>query len=85
MFKCEQLSIYTEILSAIIQNRPLCAFVDGKAGWGKTTPVIALCDKVKCMGRVVIPTTTAAFAAQLYPGGQTTYSAFKVSLISSKN
>lgn len=81
MFKREQLSIYAEILSAIIQNRPLCAFVDGKAGRGKTTLVIALCDKVRSMGRIAIPTATAAFAAQIYPGGRTTHSAFKVSLI----
>jgi hypothetical protein len=31
------------------------------------------------MGRIVIPTATSAFAAQLYPGGRTTHSAFKVS------
>jgi hypothetical protein len=78
IFKTEQLAIYTQILAAIIEGRPLCAFVDGKAGRGKTTLINTLCDKVRSMGRIVVPTATAAFAAQLYPGGRTTHSAFKV-------
>ncbi|KAJ7094938.1 hypothetical protein C8R44DRAFT_890078 [Mycena epipterygia] len=41
-FKQAQLAIYSEILSAILDNRPLCAFVDGKAGRGKTTLVNTL-------------------------------------------
>ncbi|KAJ7843149.1 DNA helicase Pif1 like protein, partial [Mycena leptocephala] len=73
----EQLAIYSEILAAVLDNRPLCAFVDGKAGRGKTTLVNTLCDKLRATGRIVIPTATAAFAAQLYPGGRTTHSAFK--------
>ncbi|KAJ6611585.1 hypothetical protein B0H10DRAFT_1809232, partial [Mycena sp. CBHHK59/15] len=52
------------------------AFVDGKAGRRKTTLVNVLCDMLRSMGRIVILTATAAFAAQLYPGGGTTHSAF---------
>jgi hypothetical protein len=74
----DQLSIYTKILGAVLESRPLCAFVDGKAGRGKTTLVNVLCDKLRSMGKIVVPTATAAFAAQLYPGGRTTHSAFKV-------
>jgi hypothetical protein len=74
----EQRAIYEEILAAVTQGRPLYAFIDGKAGRGKTFLVNALCDKIRSMGRIVIPTATAAFAAQLYPGGRTTHSAFKV-------
>ncbi|KAJ7934522.1 DNA helicase Pif1 like protein [Mycena leptocephala] len=79
MFNTDQLAIYSRILSAITDNRPLCMFIDGKAGRGKTTLVNALCDKLRSMGHIVIPTATSAFAAQLYPGGRTTHSAFKVS------
>ena len=81
IFNADQLAIYAQILSAITDNRPLCIFIDGKAGRGKTTLVNALCDKLRSMGRIVIPTATSAFAAQLYPGGRTTHSAFKVSNI----
>ena len=38
-----------------------------------------ICDKIHSLGQIVIPTATAAFAAQLYPGGCTTHSVFKVS------
>lgn len=82
MFNPDQLAIYNCVLSAITEHRPLCIFIDGKAGRGKTTLVNALCDKVRSMGHIVIPTATAAFAAQLYPGGRTTHSAFKVSRLS---
>ncbi|KAJ7847045.1 hypothetical protein B0H13DRAFT_1646251 [Mycena leptocephala] len=85
IFNQDQLSIYTQILSAILEGRPLCAFIDGKAGRGKTTLVNAPCDKLRSIGRIVIPTATAAFAAQLYPGGRTTHSAFKVSLLRPKH
>jgi Cdc6-like AAA superfamily ATPase len=78
IFKPQQLTIYDQILSAVLENRPLYAFVDGKAGRGKTTLVNTLCNKLRSLGRIVIPTATAAFAAQLYPGGRTTHSAFKV-------
>jgi hypothetical protein len=81
IFNQDQLSIYTAILSAVLENRPLCAFIDGKAGRGKTTLVNALCDKLRSIGRIVIPTATAVFAAQFYPGGRTIHSAFKASSI----
>jgi hypothetical protein len=83
MFNSDQLAIYSKILSAVIGNRPLCIFIDGKAGRGKTTLVNTLCDKLRSMGRIVIPTASSAFAAQLYPGGRTTHSAFKVSKVRS--
>ena len=34
----EQHEIYTEVMDAVENKRPLCAFVDGKAGRGKTKP-----------------------------------------------
>ncbi|KAI0633333.1 PIF1-like helicase-domain-containing protein [Trametes polyzona] len=75
----EQYQIYTEIMEAVAQRRPLCAFVDGKAGRGKTFLVNTICNKLRAMGHIVLPTATSAFAAQLYPGGKTTHSVFKVS------
>jgi hypothetical protein len=83
ILKPEQRAIYDHALNAILHNLPLCLFVDGKAGRGKTMLVNTLCDRVRALGRIVIPTATAAFAAQLYPGGRTTHSAFKVHFSSS--
>ncbi|KAJ7903991.1 DNA helicase Pif1 like protein, partial [Mycena leptocephala] len=73
-----QLEVYNYALGAVMNGTPLCLFVDGKAGRGKTILVNTLCDKVRSLGKIVIPTATSAFAAQLYPGGRTTHSAFKV-------
>lgn len=53
-------------------------FVDGKAGRGKTFLINALCEHIQSQGEIIIPTVTAAFATQLYPGGRTTHSTFKV-------
>ena len=75
----EQHFIYNRIMSSVLEREPLLAFIDGKAGRGKTFLINAICDKVRSLGHIVIPTATAAFAAQLYPGGRTTHSAFKVS------
>jgi hypothetical protein len=78
ILKPGQLEIYNFALAAVLNSTPLCLFVDGKAGRGKTMLVNTLCDKIRSLGKIVIPTATAAFAAQLYPGGRTTHSAFKV-------
>ena len=75
----EQRFIYEQIMTSVMTEQSHIAFVDGKAGRGKTFLVNAICDKIRSLGRVVIPTATAAFAAQLYPGGRTTHSVFKVS------
>ena len=75
----EQHFIYEQIMTSVMTEQSHIAFVDGKAGRGKTFLVNAICDKIRSLGRIVIPTATAAFAAQLYPGGRTTHSVFKVS------
>ena len=77
----EQASIFDCILNAAINKQLLLAFINGKAGRGKTYLVNAVCDKLRSLGRIVLPTATAAFAAQLYAGGRTTHSMFKVSII----
>lgn len=74
----EQYEIYSDILQAVEEERPLCAFVDGKAGRGKTFLVHSICNKLRSEGRIVLATATSGFAAQLYPGGRTTHSTFKV-------
>ncbi|KAF8141784.1 hypothetical protein EV363DRAFT_1144330, partial [Boletus edulis] len=53
-------------------------FIDGKAGRSKTFLINAVCDKLRSLSRIVLPTTSSAFAAQLYSGGRTTHSMFKV-------
>ena len=80
----EQASIFDRIIDACINKEPLLAFIDGKAGRGKTYLINALCDKLRSLGQIVLPTATAAFAAQLYAGGRTTHSMFKVSIIHPK-
>jgi hypothetical protein len=78
-FNVEQNQICTEIIQALTNDLPLMMFIDGKAGRGKTFVINTLCDWVRAQGHVVLPTATSAFAAQLYPGGRTTHSTFKVS------
>ncbi|OBZ77961.1 ATP-dependent DNA helicase pif1 [Grifola frondosa] len=73
-----QQTIYNAIFSAAVNGLPLYAFIDGQAGRGKTFLVNAICDKLRSLGHLVLPTVTAAYAAQLYPGGRTTHSTFKV-------
>ncbi|KDQ23455.1 hypothetical protein PLEOSDRAFT_171221 [Pleurotus ostreatus PC15] len=77
MLNTEQGRIAEVILTAARNRQRLTLFIDGKAGRGKTFLVNAICDVLRSEGRIVIPTATAAFAAQLYPGGRTTHSAFK--------
>ena len=79
LFNTEQSLIFQTIWSAILFKQPLCAFVDGKAGRGKTFLVNALCSQVRGHGGIVLATASSAFAAQLYPGGRTTHSMFKAS------
>ena len=78
-FNPEQQDIFLRVQLAILNNEPLLMFVDGKAGRGKTFLVNILCAWVRASGRIALPTATSAFAAQLYPGGQTTHSTFGVS------
>lgn len=77
-FNREQHAIYDEVITAAVQQRPLLLFIDGKAGRGKTFLVNAICDRLRGMGKIVVATATSASAAQLYPGGRTAHSAFKV-------
>jgi hypothetical protein len=79
LFNAEQCTIYDDVLKAVIEEQSLHIFVDGKAGTGKTYLVNMICNKIRSLGRIVLPTAIAAFAAQHYAGGRTTHSAFKVS------
>jgi hypothetical protein len=78
LFNIEQCAIYDDVTDAVINDHSLHIFVDGKAGTGKTHIVNVICDKIRSLGRIVLPTAIAAFAAQHYAGGRTTHSAFKV-------
>src|ERR1700683_2795142 len=77
-FNPEQRLIYDKIIAAVIEVLPLHIFIDGKAGTGKTFLVQTICDKIRSLGHIVLPTATSAFAAQHYKGGRTTHSTFKV-------
>jgi hypothetical protein len=75
----QQRQIYDEALSAVItQSSPSLIFTDGQAGTGKTFLVNVLCNKLRSLNLLVLPTATSGYAAQHYPGGRTTHSAFKV-------
>ena len=78
IFNLEQKLIYDNILTAVESGKPLLLFLDGKAGVGKSFLVNALCARLRSQKRIVLPTATSAFAAQLYPGGRTLHSTFKV-------
>ena len=82
LFNTEQLEIFEVVWNAVQHGHPLCIFIDGKAGRGKTYLVNSLCSQVRGHGKIVLATATSAFAAQLYPGGRTTHSTFKVCIFS---
>ncbi|KIJ28702.1 hypothetical protein M422DRAFT_270005 [Sphaerobolus stellatus SS14] len=77
-FTYEQKLIFHNFLHAIEHGLPLYAFIDGKAGRGKTFLIDAIISYVQSVGKIVIVTATSAFAALLYPGVRTTYSTLKV-------
>jgi hypothetical protein len=79
LFNTEQRQIFDTVCDAIQRRQPLSIFIDGKAGRGKTFLVNALCSQVRGHGGIVLATASSAFAAQLYPGGRTVHSTFKVS------
>ena len=77
-FNPQQHHIFDIILEAVHSHKPHVAFIDGPAGRGKTFLVNALCAQLRAEGRIVLATATSGYAAQLYPGGRTTHSTFKV-------
>ncbi|KAL7284959.1 hypothetical protein ACG7TL_000048 [Trametes sanguinea] len=74
----EQKLIADAILEAVLNCKPFLAFIDGPAGRGKTFLINAIADYCRARNHIVITTATSAYAAQLYHGGRTTHSAFKV-------
>jgi hypothetical protein len=77
-FNADQQHIYDDIMASVASETPLLLFIDGKAGRGKTFLLTTICDSLRADAKIVIPTATSAFAAQLYPGGRTAHSTFKV-------
>jgi predicted ATPase len=53
ILKPEQRAIYEYALTTALNGSPLCLFVDGKAGRGKTMLVNTLCDRLRSLGRIV--------------------------------
>ncbi|GJE90163.1 ATP-dependent DNA helicase PIF1 [Phanerochaete sordida] len=74
----EQRAIFDVIVNAALTGTTLLAFIDGKAGRGKTFLINTICDYLRAREHIVVPTATSGYAAQLYPGGRTMHSAFKV-------
>ena len=74
----EQRHAYDIISNSLNAQQPLSLFIEGKAGTGKTTVITTLCDALRASNLIILPTATSAFAAQLYSGGRTTHSTFKV-------
>ena len=78
----QQMKLYDDIVLAIDVEMPMAVFLDGKAGTGKTHVIRAICSFLRSRQKIVIATATSAFAAQLYDGGRTTHSAFRVRRLS---
>ena len=79
----EQLVLFRDVISSVNEGRSFSVFLDGKAGTGKTHVIRTICSYLRSQQKIVIATATSAFAAQLYDGGRTTHSAFKVSGVKS--
>ena len=77
-FNEEQKEIFDTIWNANEKNEPLLQYIDSRARTGKTTIITTLCDAIRGSEKIILPMATSAFAAQLYPGGRTTHSTFKV-------
>ncbi|KAI6153109.1 helicase-like protein [Pisolithus tinctorius] len=56
------------IISAATTYQALFAFVNGRAGRGKTFLVNTICNHLRAISCIVLPTSTSAFATHLYPG-----------------
>ena len=78
----EQLSFFHDLFNAINHRLPYTPFISGGAGRGKSFVIEAALDLLRSKGFIAIATATSAFAAQIYPGGKTAHSVFKVSLFS---
>ena len=74
----EQSRLFSKVVAAIDEKRPLSLFVDGKAGTGKTHVIKTICSFLRSKQKIVIATASSAFAALLYDGGRTAHSTFKV-------
>lgn len=75
----EQWDIFQQVQFVILTDKPLLMFIDGKVGCGKIFLVNTLCSWVCSTGRIVLPTATFGFTAQLYPSGKTTHLTFGIS------
>ena len=65
-------------MTALAEGKQLLAFIDSKAGQGKTFILQTIGDCLHSMDLIFLPTATSAFAAQCYEGRRITHSAFKV-------
>lgn len=80
-FNEEQRQIFNVIISAVTNNHLLLLFLDGKAGVGKTFLINVICNKLHSIDIITLPMATSAYAAQLYHGGRTAHSTFKIRTI----
>ncbi|VDB87754.1 unnamed protein product [Peniophora sp. CBMAI 1063] len=80
-FNGEQRAIFDEVAAAFHNDTPLCIFIDGKAGRGKTFLLEAIIEYVRSHNQIAIATASTAHAALLYPGGQTMHSMFKIPVV----
>ena len=74
----EQHSFFHDLFHAIKHHLPFTPFISGGAGRGKSFVIEAALDLLQSKGLIAIATATSAFAAQIYPGGKTAHSVFKV-------
>lgn len=76
----EQRAVWDSIRPCIDNNEPLCAFIDGRAGTGKTFLYNLILAYVRSQGQVALAVATSGVAALLLDGGRTAHSRFRLPL-----
>ena len=88
IFTTEQLEIFEDILKAVKEDEPLCAFIDARGGCGKTfllNAVLAAVRSLEQEGCVALAMATTGIAANLLSLGRTFHSRLKAPLIASED
>ncbi|XP_074323140.1 uncharacterized protein LOC141660079 [Apium graveolens] len=81
--KCypDQLHIYNAVFQSVKENAGGLFFAYGSGGCGKTFLWKTLIYKLRSMVLIVLPVASSGIAATLLPGGRTSHSRFKISII----
>ena len=76
----QQRYYFNTIIAVLDQPQTAQFFLQGPAGTGKTFLYRTLCSYIRQQGKIVLCVASSGIAAQLLPGGWTSYSRFKIPL-----